>query len=192
MDFEGIYCFDTASVRFAFYPDGDDGARILGLISEQTLRDVCGARDGSSESLLATCRSHFSLIRDKAIELYTSAADRGNEQAQIHLALLYYTGQAGFQDDQRESDHESDHGSPQRGEHGDDAVHDAVVEAAPDRGRRRVGIGGGDVVRITFRTHVVPFARLPLRSLTPGDIGLLTVRRPGKPFTVRKWRDVKY
>ena len=66
MDFEGIYCFDTASVRFAFYPDGDDGARILGLISEQTLRDVCGARDGSGESLLATCRSHFSLIRDKA------------------------------------------------------------------------------------------------------------------------------
>ncbi len=70
MDFEGIYCFDTASVRFAFYPDGDDGGRILGLISEQTLRDVCGARDGSEDSLLATCRSHFSLIRDKAIERY--------------------------------------------------------------------------------------------------------------------------
>jgi hypothetical protein len=76
MDFEGIYCFDTASVRFAFYPDGDDGARILGLVSEQTLRDVCGARDGSSESLLATCRSHFSLIRDKAIELYFADPSR--------------------------------------------------------------------------------------------------------------------
>ncbi len=76
MDFEGIYCFDTASVRFAFYPDGDDGARILGLISEQTLRDVCGARDGSGESLLATCRSHFSLIRDKAIERYSAEPSR--------------------------------------------------------------------------------------------------------------------
>lgn len=72
MDFEGIYCFDTASVRFAFYPDGDDGARILGLISEQTLRDVCGARDGSGDSLLATCRQHFSVIREKAIERYRS------------------------------------------------------------------------------------------------------------------------
>ena len=72
MDFEGIYCFDTASVRFAFYPDGDDGARILGLIPEQTLRDVCGARDGSGDSLLATCRQHFSVIREKAVELYRS------------------------------------------------------------------------------------------------------------------------
>ena len=76
MDFEGIYCFDTASVRFAFYPDGDDGARILGLISEQTLRDVCGARDGSGDSLLAICRSHFSLIRDKAIERYFADPSR--------------------------------------------------------------------------------------------------------------------
>lgn len=70
MDFEGIYCFDTASVRFAFYPDGNDGARILGMITEQTLRDVCGARDGSGDSLLATCRHHFSVIRDKALERY--------------------------------------------------------------------------------------------------------------------------
>lgn len=76
MDFEGIYCFDTASVRFAFYPDGDDNARILGTISEQTLRDVCGARDGSGDSLLATCRHHFSRIRDKAIERYRADPSR--------------------------------------------------------------------------------------------------------------------
>ena len=76
MDFEGIYCFDIASVRFAFYPDGDDGGRILGLISEQTLRDVCGARDGREESLLASCRRHFSLIRDRAIECYFADPSR--------------------------------------------------------------------------------------------------------------------
>lgn len=70
MDFEGIYCFDTASVRFAFYPDGDDGARILGLISEVTLRDAFNARDGSGDNLLATCRQHFNVIRQKAIGRY--------------------------------------------------------------------------------------------------------------------------
>lgn len=36
------------------------------------------------------------------------------------------------------------------------------------------------------------YIRIDMRTLTPGDIGLLTVRRPGKPFVVRKWRDVKY
>ena len=87
MDFEGIYCFDTASVRFAFYPDGDDGGRILGLISEQTLRDVCGARDGSAESLIATCRGHFSLIRDKAIELYLAEPSRAVVLQTANFAL---------------------------------------------------------------------------------------------------------
>ncbi len=87
MDFEGIYCFDTASVRFAFYPDGDDGARILGLISEQTLRDICGARDGSAESLMATCRGHFSLIRDKAIELYLADPSRAVVLTTVDFAL---------------------------------------------------------------------------------------------------------
>lgn len=41
--FEAIYRIDTACVRFAFYPDGDDGVRILGDISENTLRHIWGA-----------------------------------------------------------------------------------------------------------------------------------------------------
>ena len=36
------------------------------------------------------------------------------------------------------------------------------------------------------------YIRVDMRSIVPGDIGLLVVRRPGKPFVRRKWRDVKY
>jgi hypothetical protein len=42
------------------------------------------------------------------------------------------------------------------------------------------------------RCNQADYMRMDIRSLTPGDIGLLTVRRLGKPFIVRKWRNVKY
>ena len=75
MHFEGIHCFDTASVRFAFYPDGDDGARILGEISEATLRDVWGA-PRCDEGLITVCKSNFDAITTRAITRYR--ADPGH------------------------------------------------------------------------------------------------------------------
>ncbi|KLN56474.1 hypothetical protein [Variovorax paradoxus] len=69
MDFEGIYCFDTAAVRFAIYPDGPDGARIIGQISEETLHDVFGTRN-LGDRLLETCRAHFDVIGAAALKRY--------------------------------------------------------------------------------------------------------------------------
>ena len=41
---EAIYCFDTASVRFAIHPEGPDGERCIVEIAEDPLRDLFGAR----------------------------------------------------------------------------------------------------------------------------------------------------
>lgn len=73
--FEGIYRIDTASVRFAFYPDGDDGARILGDISENTLRDVWGAQM-CEQGLIEVCTQHFTLIEARAIAAYRTDPTR--------------------------------------------------------------------------------------------------------------------
>src|SRR5690349_20483710 len=75
MDFEGIYCFDTAAVRFAIYPDGHDGARIIGQISEETLHDVFGTRD-LGDRLLETCKAHFDAIGAAALKRYRNDPNR--------------------------------------------------------------------------------------------------------------------
>ncbi|MEJ8827261.1 hypothetical protein WKW80_35670 [Variovorax humicola] len=64
---EAVHCFDRATVRFAIYPDGLDGARILGEITEDALRDLFGAR-GGPDSLLEACERHFELIAAIALE----------------------------------------------------------------------------------------------------------------------------
>jgi hypothetical protein len=61
MDFEGIYCFDIASVRLAVYPDGPGGARIVAQISEDTLHDAFGSRE-IGEELIQACKVHFDAI----------------------------------------------------------------------------------------------------------------------------------
>lgn len=43
---EAIYCFDTATVRFAIYPEGAGGSRCVAEIREEALRDLFGARGG--------------------------------------------------------------------------------------------------------------------------------------------------
>ncbi len=69
MDFEGIYCFDTASVRFAVYPDGPDGVRIVAQISEETLHDEFDARE-VGDRLMDACKAHFDTILPAAIARY--------------------------------------------------------------------------------------------------------------------------
>ena len=81
MDFEGIYCFDTATVRFAVYPDGPEGARVVAQISENTLRDKFGAREVGSR-LLDACRRHFDAIQPAAIARY-----RADPRGPITLTL---------------------------------------------------------------------------------------------------------
>lgn len=69
MDFEGIYCFDTASVRFAVYPDGPEGARIVAQISEDTLHDVFGVRE-IGDALIDACKAHFDVLTAVAAARY--------------------------------------------------------------------------------------------------------------------------
>lgn len=72
MSCEAIFCYDTATVRFAIYPDGLDGTRVISQISEHALRDYFGAR-GGSESLIEAYARHAAEIDLVAIERYRSA-----------------------------------------------------------------------------------------------------------------------
>jgi len=69
MDFEGIYCFDTACVRFAVYPDGPKGARVVAQISEDTLHDAFGVREIGDE-MIDACKARFDAIAAAAIARY--------------------------------------------------------------------------------------------------------------------------
>lgn len=71
MTCEAVYCFDKASVRFAVYPDGLDGPRVLAEISEDALRDVFGAR-GAGDSLVQACKTHFDTIEACAVSRFRS------------------------------------------------------------------------------------------------------------------------
>lgn len=75
MNFEGIYCFDSASVRFAFYPEGPGGPRVLAQISEETLHDGFGARE-VGDRLLEVCRKHYQAIEPAAVARYRAAPRR--------------------------------------------------------------------------------------------------------------------
>ena len=69
---EAIHCLETGTVRFAIYPDGLDGPRIMGHIADGALHDVFGAHD-DEESLLRCCESHFDAIEARALERHREA-----------------------------------------------------------------------------------------------------------------------
>ncbi|SEA51095.1 hypothetical protein [Variovorax sp. YR216] len=69
---EAIHCRDTETVRFAIYPDGFDGPRIIARISDDALHQIFAApRDDAS--LAAACQAHFSRIEAKALERHHAA-----------------------------------------------------------------------------------------------------------------------
>jgi len=90
MNFEGIYCFDTASVRFAVYPDGPHGARIVAQISEETLHDEFGTHE-VGQGLLDVCRRYFAFIEPVVIARY-----RGDPKQLITLTLGDFAGHRRF------------------------------------------------------------------------------------------------
>jgi hypothetical protein len=67
MTSDAIYCFDRGSVRFAIYPQGRDGPRVVAEISEDALRDVFGAR-GGGDSLVEACVENFERIEKVALQ----------------------------------------------------------------------------------------------------------------------------
>jgi hypothetical protein len=75
MDFEGIYCFDTATVRFAFYPEGPEGPRVIAQISEETLHDEFGVSE-VGDQLLDACKKYFHVIEPAAVACYRAAPHR--------------------------------------------------------------------------------------------------------------------
>ncbi|MES2531770.1 MAG: hypothetical protein V4636_12090 [Pseudomonadota bacterium] len=66
---EAIFCFDTATVRFAIYPDGDDGTRVIAQIGEHPLRDLFAA-DGGGDTLVAAYDRHAQTIDAVAVRHY--------------------------------------------------------------------------------------------------------------------------
>ncbi|MEJ8858150.1 hypothetical protein WKW79_26520 [Variovorax robiniae] len=66
---EAIYCFDTAAVKFAIYPEGGNGPRIIAEIGEDPLRHHFGAT-GGGDSLVEAFVSHAPEIRTRALKRY--------------------------------------------------------------------------------------------------------------------------
>jgi hypothetical protein len=69
---EAIYCFDTAVVKFAIYPDGTSGPRVIAQIGEDPLRYFFGAT-GGAESLVEAFECHASRIEGQALKRYRAA-----------------------------------------------------------------------------------------------------------------------
>ena len=72
MNCEAIHCADTKTIRFAIYPDGLDGPRIMAHVSEAALRDLCDNTDPDPD-LTLTCEAYFDCIEAKALERYRAA-----------------------------------------------------------------------------------------------------------------------
>ena len=70
-----LHCFDRATVRFAVYPDGTDGPRVLAEISEDTLRAAFGVH-GGPDSLVQACDANYPLLEKMAV--YRFHQDPGN------------------------------------------------------------------------------------------------------------------
>ena len=72
MQCEAIHCPDTETVRFAIYPDGFDGPRIIAHVSDNALQELFGA-GADEESLVETCDAHFDVIEAKALARHRAA-----------------------------------------------------------------------------------------------------------------------
>lgn len=69
MQCEATYRFDASSVRFAIYPAGFDGPRVLAEIGAEALHAIFGAQ-GGPEVLINACALHFDIIEAIALERY--------------------------------------------------------------------------------------------------------------------------
>src|ERR1700744_3750728 len=72
---EAIHCPDTDTVRFAIYPDGFDGPRIMARVSGRALRTAFGA-SAEEAALLDACQTHFEAIESLALERHRAAPER--------------------------------------------------------------------------------------------------------------------
>lgn len=73
MTCEAIYFPESGTVRFAIYPDGFDGPRIMARIQDRALRQRFGASADDGKSLIGACEAHFNLIECCALARYALA-----------------------------------------------------------------------------------------------------------------------
>lgn len=69
MSSEAVHCAATGSVRFATYPDGDDGARIIARVTREALCELFGATPHGDAMVQAYVR-HADLIDACALMRY--------------------------------------------------------------------------------------------------------------------------
>jgi hypothetical protein len=98
MKAEAIHCVDIASVRFAIYPDGLEGPRVLAEISDDALRDLFGA-DGDGDSLVNACRANFGRIEAAALQRH-----RAEPFKAVKLGVRDFTDAAAFPGDAGDRD----------------------------------------------------------------------------------------
>ena len=72
MNCEAIHCPESETVRFAIYPDGFDGPRIIARVSDEALYELFGAT-GDEASLIEACETHFDVIEAKALARHRAA-----------------------------------------------------------------------------------------------------------------------
>jgi hypothetical protein len=92
MKCEAIHCPNTDTVRFAIYPDGLDGPRIIARIRDRTLQERFGAHDNEA-SLIQACQAYFDQIEAKALEHYVAAPT-----LPVVLALADFSGPCALAD----------------------------------------------------------------------------------------------
>ncbi|MDM0112495.1 hypothetical protein QTI66_10060 [Variovorax sp. J22R133] len=71
---DAIYCFDTATVRFAVYPQGPGGTRVIAEIGEDPLRDLFGA-EGAGDTLVDAYYENASVINALALKRHREAPE---------------------------------------------------------------------------------------------------------------------
>jgi len=72
---DAIYCYDTATVRFAIYPHGSGGNRVIAEIGEDPLRDLFGA-SGAGDSLVDAYHDNAEVINAIAIQRHGDMPER--------------------------------------------------------------------------------------------------------------------
>lgn len=69
MTCQAIHCYDRACVRFAVYPEGPEGPRVLAEVPDDALRHAFGAR-GGPDSLVQSCEQNIDALEERVIRRF--------------------------------------------------------------------------------------------------------------------------
>jgi hypothetical protein len=72
MPTESVYLSVHKTVRFAIYPAGMEGPRILAEVSKEALKTHCGASESPGE-IVASYQANFGKIQMMALEKYANS-----------------------------------------------------------------------------------------------------------------------